>query len=80
MRCSRIVEPRTVIEMGIFHAELTGALVYHRGKSLVAARQQLTQSGAGVVGAVDGGRLEQLLDGHLLTLLEPYLRAALGRG
>ena len=74
-RCG-VIKTRAVIKMCILHAELPGTLVYHRGERLVAACEQLAQSRASVVRAVNGGGLEQIIDRHLLALFEPYLRAA----
>ena len=72
-----VVQPRAVDEVGMLHPQLRGAGVHQGHKGRLAARHVLGQGRCAVVGGADHHRLEHLVDGKLLALLQIDLAPAL---
>ena len=64
------------IENGVGQAEIAGADVHEFDERLLRARDLDGQGDRGVVGRVHHQRVEQFLDGDLLLVHKPHLRAA----
>ena len=70
----RVRQAGRVHEVAVGHAQLTGGLVHHVGKSVFAAGNVLGQGDAGVVTRLDDDAMQQVADRHLGADLDEHPR------